>query len=46
MLNPPPPEILPSIDMPGLSQSEAASDSLLLSLDDTDRTPATSGTPA
>lgn len=38
MFNPPPAEVLPSIDMPGLSQSDSASESLLLSLDERDRT--------
>ena len=37
MFNPPPVEVLPSIDIPGLSQSDGASDSLLLSIDEEDR---------
>lgn len=37
LFNPPPVEMLPSIDIPGLSQSDGASDSLLLSIDEEDR---------
>lgn len=37
LFNPPPIEVLPSIDIPGLSQSDGASESLLLSIDEEDR---------
>lgn len=38
LFNEPPQFELPSIDMPGISQSDGASDSLLLSIDEEDRT--------
>ncbi|QCB98560.1 DEAD/DEAH box helicase [Arthrobacter sp. PAMC25564] len=38
LFNEPPPFELPDIDMPGLSQSAAASESLLLSIEEEDRT--------
>ncbi|CAN7547099.1 hypothetical protein LJR013_003911 [Pseudarthrobacter oxydans] len=41
LFHPPPETELPSIDIPGLSQSDRASDALLLSIDEPDRTPTT-----
>lgn len=41
LFHPPPEAELPSIDIPGLSQSDNASDALLLAIDEPDRTPAT-----
>lgn len=38
VFNDPPEETLPSVDIPGISQSDGASDSLLLSIDEADRT--------
>lgn len=41
LFHPPPEAELPSIDIPGLSQSDDASDALLLAIDEPDRTDAT-----